>query len=60
MARDEETILSPAGKPQDPLEGVFTGAAAKNKGKTVDPNKLWYIHGKAYDLSDWVKHHPGK
>lgn len=28
-------------------------------GKKYDPDMLWYIHGKAYDLTDWVKHHPG-
>lgn len=63
MARDEETIVSPAGKPVDPLESVFTKGAGKQgkgqKGKKVDPNKLWYIHGKAYDLTDFVYKHPG-
>jgi hypothetical protein len=25
----------------------------------VDPDELWYIHGKAYDLRDFIKDHPG-
>ncbi len=62
MPRDEETIVSPGGaKPADPLEGVFTKArkGGKKAAQGVDPNDLWYIHGKAYDLSDFVKVHPG-
>lgn len=63
MPRDEETIVSPGGvKPADPLEGVFTKSHDKAKGKgkkEADPNSLWYIHGKAYDLTDFVNVHPG-
>lgn len=25
-----------------------------------DPEKLWYIHGRAYNLADFVSRHPGK
>ena len=28
-------------------------------GKEYDPDLLWFIHGRAYDLSDWMQHHPG-
>ena len=64
MPRDEETIVSPGGaKPADPLEGVVTAINKTNKGKKakgeVDPNSLWYIHGKAYDLTDFIHVHPG-
>lgn len=61
MPRDEETIVSPGGvKPADPLEGVFTKAqATKGTKAEVDPNSLWYIHGKAYDLTDFIYVHPG-
>lgn len=24
-----------------------------------DPKTLWYIHGEAYDLSDFIQSHPG-
>jgi hypothetical protein len=26
----------------------------------VDPSALWYIHGKAYDLTSYMKTHPGR
>jgi hypothetical protein len=26
----------------------------------VDPSKLWFIHGKAYDLTSFLDRHPGK
>lgn len=29
-------------------------------GGVVDPERLWYIHGQAYDLTEFVKRHPGK
>jgi cytochrome b involved in lipid metabolism len=28
--------------------------------KEVDYNRLWYIHGQAYDLTDWLDKHPGE
>jgi hypothetical protein len=28
--------------------------------KEVDYDKLWYIHGQAYDLTDWLDKHPGE
>lgn len=28
--------------------------------KEVDYNMLWYIHGQAYDLTDWLNKHPGE
>jgi len=33
--------------------------APQVSGKEYDPDLLWYIHGKAYDLTDWVRFHPG-
>jgi hypothetical protein len=26
----------------------------------VDPSQLWFIHGKAYDLTSFLERHPGK
>lgn len=26
---------------------------------SVDPSSLWYLHGRAYDLSDFINQHPG-
>lgn len=26
---------------------------------SVDPSSLWYLHGRAYDLSDFINKHPG-
>jgi hypothetical protein len=26
---------------------------------SIDPDELWYIHGKAYDLTHFVNKHPG-
>lgn len=62
---DVESIKSPGSSPSkpkgpDPLVDV---AAKPTKfqvsGKEYDPDLLWYIHGKAYDLTDWVRFHPG-
>lgn len=27
--------------------------------KKLEPGLLWYIHGKAYDLAEFAKFHPG-
>jgi cytochrome b involved in lipid metabolism len=27
---------------------------------TVDLKELWFIHGRAYDLTSFLKAHPGK
>lgn len=34
-------------------------ANAADKPFTLDPNELWYLDGKAYDLSKFAKSHPG-
>jgi cytochrome b involved in lipid metabolism len=26
----------------------------------VDPDRLWFIHGRAYDLNPFVSRHPGE
>jgi hypothetical protein len=30
------------------------------KGQVLDPDLLWFVHGKAYDLNEFVARHPGK
>lgn len=34
--------------------------AVISQGEVIDPDLLWYIHGKAYDLSKFMYTHPGQ
>jgi len=53
--RDVETISSPATK-----DTLAEAVSQMNPSKEVNKNRLWYIHGKAYDLTDFIYKHPGK
>lgn len=41
-------------------EGVKDPEVIKEENFKHDPERLWFIHGKAYDLSKFVAVHPGK
>lgn len=42
-----------------PKSEIRSRAVAKGT-KEIDYNMLWYIHGQAYDLTDWLDKHPGE
>lgn len=43
-------------------DGAGTTTADKEEGAAtiINPEDLWYVHGKAYDLMAFVPSHPGK
>lgn len=61
------TVACPAGREkgkassrsQPACRGVMSGNAEAAV-PTVDLDTLWYIHGRAYDLTQFLKRHPGE
>jgi len=52
---DVETVSSPATK-----DALAEAVSQMTPPKEIKKNRLWYIHGKAYDLTDFVYKHPGE
>lgn len=47
--------------PKNTLEQRGAGEMKSDEATSYSaPDKLWYIHGRAYELSDFVRSHPGR
>lgn len=60
------TVACPAGREKGkakPIPAAVPGVMSGNAEAavpTVDLDALWYIHGRAYDLTQFLKRHPGE
>jgi hypothetical protein len=61
-SKEEEVVadVEEGGQVQVLQQTTTTTATSTAQYSDIHPDDLWYIHGQAYDLRDFINKHPGK